>query len=139
MATETPKTAPEQVAYANLLFYGSWSAIAILVITYLIYISGIMGSYVPLEKITYYWSHPVHDYLTEMNVPTGWGWVGLLGHGDFLNFIGIVILAGMTIVCCLRVLPFYLAAKDTVFAVIVVLEVVVLCLGASGIFGSGGH
>jgi hypothetical protein len=29
--------------------------------------------------------------------------------------------------------------KDTIFVVLIVLEVLVLCLGASGLLGTGGH
>ena len=82
---------------------------------------------------------PVSQYVQEANIPTGWGWATLLGKGDFLNFIGIVLLAGMTIICFVILFPFYLKQKDVPYMVIVVLEVLVLCLGASGLLGTGGH
>jgi hypothetical protein len=81
----------------------------------------------------------VSEYVHEANIPLGWGWLSLIGKGDFLNFIGIVLLATMTIFCFLTLLPTYLRNKDLPFVVIVILEVLVLCLGASGIFGTGGH
>lgn len=136
MPTRTPK---EQIAYANLLFYGSWSALAIMTVTYLIYVFGIMEPHVPLQDLIQLWRQPVGTYLAKGNVPVGWGWVGLLGSGDFLNFIGIAILAGMTIVCFIPLIPAYLAKKEPIFAAIAAAEVVVLALAASGIFGTGGH
>lgn len=134
-----PKTPPEQVHYANLLFYGSWAAIAILMITYAIYGLGILDNYVPLDKLPYYWQMPASEFVHQADIPTGWGWVSLLGKGDFLNFIGIVLLAGMTIVCFLTLIPAYVRNRDIPFLVIVVLEVLVLCLGASGLLGPAGH
>jgi hypothetical protein len=139
MAEQPVKAPPEQSGYANLLFYGSWLAIAILVITYLIYVTGVLDTYVPVDKLPYYWTKPVTDYVHEANIPTGWGWASLLHTGDFLNFIGIVLLAGMTIICFITLIPQYLRQKDIPFLVIVVLEILVLCLGASGILGAGGH
>ncbi|MBW1980377.1 MAG: DUF1634 domain-containing protein [Deltaproteobacteria bacterium] len=139
MTEKIPKASPEQITYANLLFYGSWTAIAILLITYLIYVSGMVSTYVSMHDLAYYWTKPVHEYVQEANIPLGWGWVTLLGKGDFLNFIGIVLLAGMTIVCFLTLLPTYIKQKDTPFVIIVTLEVLVLCLGASGLLGAGGH
>jgi phosphoglycerol transferase MdoB-like AlkP superfamily enzyme len=136
---ERPKTPPEQVTYANLLFYGSWAAIAILLITYVIYCSGVLDTYVPMEKLQHYWSRPVAEYVHEANIPLGWGWATLLGKGDFLNFVGIVLLAGMTIICFLVVLPSYIKEKDILYVVIVVLEVLVLAAGASGFIGAGAH
>jgi len=139
MTFQASQAPPEQVRYANLLFYGSWGAIAILVITFGVYVTGIFDSYIPINEVSQYWSMPVSQYVHEANIPTGWGWATLLGKGDFLNFIGIALLAGMTIVCFVILFPFYLKQKDVPFMVIVVLEVLVLCLGASGLLGTGGH
>ena len=139
MTSQAPKAPPEQITYADLLFYGSWGAIAILLLTFAVYVSGIFGSYIPINEVSHYWSMPVSQYVHEANIPIGWGWAGLLGKGDFLNFIGIVWLAGMTIVCYVVILPHYLKEKDVIFVVLVILEVLVLCLGASGLLGTGGH
>ncbi|MGB6279950.1 MAG: DUF1634 domain-containing protein [Syntrophobacteria bacterium] len=139
MTSQAPQAPPEQITYADLLFYGSWGAIAILFITFGVYVSGIFESYIPINEISQYWSMPVSQYVHEANIPIGWGWATLLGKGDFLNFIGIVLLAGMTIVCYIVILPYYIKQKDIAFVVLIILEVLVLCLGASGIFGTGGH
>ncbi|MEE9609665.1 MAG: hypothetical protein V3W19_00355 [Desulfatiglandales bacterium] len=139
MTPEAPQTPPEQITYANLLFYGSWGAIAILLITFGVYVSGVFESYIPINEVSQYWSMPVSQYVHEANVPTGWGWATLLGKGDFLNFIGITLLAGMTIVCFIVILPYYIKQKDIAFVVLIILEVLVLCLGASGLLGPGGH
>jgi hypothetical protein len=139
MTSQAPQAPPEQITYANLLFYGSWGAIAILLITFFVYVSGVFESYIPINEISQYWSMPVSQYVHEANVPIGWGWATLLGKGDFLNFIGIALLAGMTIVCFIVILPYYIKQKDIPFIVLIILEVLVLCLGASGIFGTGGH
>ena len=139
MTFEAPKAPAEQITYANLLFYGSWGAIAILMVTFFLYVTGVFESYIPINEVSQYWSMPVGQYVHEANIPIGWGWATLLGNGDFLNFIGIVLLAGMTIVCFLVILPYYVKQKDIAFAVLVILEVLVLCLGASGLLGTGGH
>ncbi len=139
MTSETSKAAPEQVKYANLLFYGSWLAIAILIVTFFIYVTGVFDSFIPIDEIQQHWTKPVSQYVHDTGIPLGWGWASLLGKGDFLNFIGIVLLAGMTIVCFLVVLPDYLKQKDVAFVIIVILEVLVLSLGASGLLGTGGH
>ena len=139
MTSQAPQAPPEQITYANLLFYGSWGAIAILLITFFVYVSGVFESYIPINEISQYWSMPVSQYVQEANIPIGWGWATLLGKGDFLNFIGIALLAGMTIICFIVILPYYIKQKDIPFMVLIILEVLVLCLGASGIFGTGGH
>ncbi len=136
---ERPETPPEQLAYANLLFYGAWIGLLILILTYVIYSSGLLTPYIPISKIPDYWSMNVHDYVHKSQVPTGWGWLGILNYGDFLNFIGIAFLAGLTIICFLTLLPGLISRKDTAYVVICLLEVAVLTLAASGVFKAGGH
>lgn len=139
MNTEKTNAPAEQIAYANFLFYGCWGGLALMIITYLIYISGIMAPYVPMELVMKYWSLPVQNYLSDNNVPTGWGWLTLLSKGDFLNFLGIALLAGLTIICYLPLIFVYLKKNDRAYTIIVLLEVIVLCVAASGIVGTGGH
>jgi len=129
----------EQIAYANILFYGCWTGLGLMLVTYCLYVFGIMDPYVPTEIVTQSWSHPVDEYLSKNNVPVGWGWATLLAKGDFLNFVGIALLASLTVVGYIPLIFAYLKKKDIAFAIISLLEVIVLCVAASGIFGSGGH
>ncbi len=82
---------------------------------------------------------PVNKYLAATHIHTGWSWLDMLGKGDFLNFVGIAFLAGVTIVCNLRIIPILLKKKDIVYAILAILEVLVLTLAASGILKAGGH
>lgn len=135
----TGKASPEQIKYANMLFYGCWSGLGIMAVTYLLYVSGLIAPHVPLELIPRLWSEPVGTYLTIGNVPIGWGWVALVGQGDFLNFVGIVLLAGMTILCYIPLIPAYLKRGEKTFAALAVAEILVLLVAASGIVGGGAH
>jgi hypothetical protein len=135
----TGRATKEQVTYANRLFYGAWTSLALMVLTYLLYVSGIVSPHVPLEKIPALWSQPVGVYLHDGNVPHGWGWVALIGQGDFMNFIGIVLLAGMTIICYIPLIPAYLKRGEKIFAFLALAEIIVLSIAASGIVGGGGH
>lgn len=139
MSTDTSQTPAEQVVYSNMLFYGCWGSLGLMAVTYLLYISGLVTPHVPLDTVTQLWSQPVKVYLEKGNVPTGWGWLKLIGQGDFLNFTGVVLLSGMTILCYLPLIGAYLKKKEPIFAAIAVLEILVLAFAASGIVGSGGH
>ena len=133
---ETPK---EQILYADVLFWGCWGGLALMAVTYLLYVFSITTPHIPLEKVTDLWSQPVKVYLEQGKVPVGWGWLVLLGKGDFLNFLGIVLLAGLTIIAYIPLIPAFLKKGDTKFAVIALLEVLVLTLAASGLVATGGH
>ena len=50
--SDTPKhngkASPEQVTYANMLFYGCWGGLGIMAVTYVLYVTGILAPHVPL-------------------------------------------------------------------------------------------
>ncbi|GAB7081428.1 DUF1634 domain-containing protein [Megalodesulfovibrio paquesii] len=133
------KTPQEQINYANMLYYGNIAGLGLMALTFLLYVSGILEPHVPLEKLMHLWTGNAADYLHEGNVPHGWGWVGLLGSGDFVNFLGIALLAGMTIIAYIPLVPAFLKKGDKAMAFIALGEVLVLIFAASGIVGGGAH
>ncbi len=133
------KATEEQLTYAKILDWGMKLGLIALVITFIIYITGILESYVPLNDLPKYWGMSVHKYLEATRIPHGWGWINLIGKGDFLNFIGIAFLAGITIICYISITPILFKKNDTVYGIIAILEVLVLVLAASGILKAGGH
>jgi len=130
---------PEQVLYAKILDKGMLIGLLILFITFSIYAFGIMKPYIPLEEISGMWSTNVGNYLHDAKIEAGWAWLGMLKYGDFINFIGIAILAGVTILCYLSIIPTLLKGNDKICAVLALLEAIILTIAASGILGSGGH
>lgn len=139
MTDDRTKASEEQIAYANILNIGMWIGLLMLVVTFIVYVSGIFQSFVPIEELPKYWGLKVKDYLHILNAPSGWGWATLIGKGDYLNYVGIAILAGLTIICYLVILPILLRKKDIPYVVIAIIEVAVLILAASGILKAGGH
>ena len=142
---KTQETQTEQILYAKVLGIGMFIGLVTLFITFGIYVSGILDPAVPLDQVPNYWNQGVHEYLEEVNreylhkehVPTGWAWMTMLGKGDFLNFIGIAILAGVTIICYLAIVPTLLRKKDGAYVTMAIVEALVLVLAASGILSVG--
>jgi len=137
--SDKTKASEEQIAYANVLNIGMWFGLALLIITFFVYLSGVLPSYVPIDDLPKYWTMRVHDFNVALNAPTGWGWAALVGKGDYLNFVGIAILSGLTILCYLVILPILIRKKDRAYVVIAIVEVLVLSLAASGLLKVGGH
>lgn len=148
MKNQDPTQAsPEQIIYANVLEKGMYLGLLLLFITFAIYVFGIMPPAIPLNEVANYWRQDVHSYLVAINdnflhrekLVTGWGWLALVGKGDFLNFIPIAILSGITIICYITIIPTLLARKDTAYVVMCILEAAILTLAASGLLAVGGH
>ena len=131
--------APEQLKYATLLMYGAWSGILTLAVTFFLYVSGVLTSFIPPSQIPQYWGMKASDYLLATGAPHGFGWANMLGYGDYLNYIGLALLGTLTIAGYLILLPAYLKKKDMAYTAIVIIEVLVLSLAASGILKVGGH
>lgn len=130
---------PEQVLYASILEKGMFLGLLILLVTFLIYVFGILTPYIKRADVSKYWSMSVDTYLHEARIEAGWAWVKMVGYGDFLNFVGIAILAGVTILCYLSIVPVLWKENDRVYACLALLEAVILAVAASGILGTGGH
>ncbi len=139
MANEKTKASEEQMAYAGVLNIGMWSGLALLIVTFIVYISGVLPTFVPINDLPKYWTMRVHDFNVALHAPTGWGWLPQVGNGDYLNFLPIAVLSGLTIICFLVILPILIRKKDTPYAVIALAEVLVLALAASGLLKVGGH
>ncbi len=141
----SPGITEEQRIYANVLSAGMYSGLAILLLTFLVYITGLVEPAVPIHDLPEYWSLPVgeyleainHDYLHRDQHLTGWWWLSALGKGDYLNFVGIAILAGITILCFAVILPTLIRNGDRVYAAIAILEIGVLLAAASGLLTTG--
>jgi hypothetical protein len=133
------KPTKEQIIYANLLLMGMLAGIIIMIITYTIYLTGLLPAHVDMQLISANWGKGIHEYLEITHSPQGWDWITLLGKGDFINFIGFTLLGTLTIICYLVLVRGYYRERNWIFATISVLEILVLSLAASGILGSGGH
>lgn len=140
MAQEkTTKATQEQMTYATILNIGMFIGLALIVISFVIYMLGILPSFISPQEIPNYWGMKSKDFIHTFHAPTGWGWLSFVGKGDYLNFVGIALLAGLTALCYLAILPILMRKKDTPYVIIAIIEVAVLALAASGILKSGGH
>ncbi len=134
-----PQATEEQLLYANILNKGMMVGLLGLIVTFILYGSGILEPVIPLEQVQNYWVMPVSDYLAQTGIHAGWAWLGLLGKGDMLNFLPIAFLSLLTIICYAAILPGLIRKKDTAYVVLCIVEILVLVVAASGLLGSGGH
>lgn len=123
----------EQLVYADFLEMGLRIGGYFLAATFILYVFGVTAPKVPLHELTANWSLPAEQYSSRVGVGPGWAWIGLVHYGDYMNFLGIAFLASVTATCYLRLLPISLRRHDHPFSAIVLLEILVLLLAASGL------
>lgn len=143
--TKSPAANEEQLLYAKILEVGMFLGLALLLLTFILYVLGVVAPAVPLSEVPNYWVLSVHDYMEAINrdflhrdhVVTGWGWLWVVGKGDFLNFLGIALLSGVTVVCYVGIIPTLFRKRQIVYLVIASAETIILVLAASGILAVG--
>jgi hypothetical protein len=128
----------EQSIYARWLDWGTRISLAVLVAAFLAYVLGVTPAALPLAEVPRFWGLPLERYLALSGAPSGWGWLGMLDKGDYQSMVGVALLGLVTVLCYLRLLPALLARGERLQAAIVVAQVVVLLLAASGVL-AGGH
>jgi hypothetical protein len=132
-----PLPPAEQGRYARWLQWTSRAGLAVLVMTFFLYLSGLVPPLVAHERLPSVWNLSAAEYQRATGSPTGWGWLGLLGHSDIASLVGIAVLASCSIACLAAIMPFYARRRERVYVVICLLEIGVLLLAASGILNFG--
>jgi len=135
----------EQLLYASILERGMFFGLILMFITFALYVFGIIEPAIPLNEISGYWRQDVHSYLVAINqnhlflenLPTGWAWMGLINRSDFLNFVPVAILSGVTIICYIAIVPGLFRRGDKAYGIMAIAEAVILALAASGLLAVG--
>ena len=127
----------EQV-YSKWLEWGTRLGLALLVVGFLAYVLELFEAHIPLRDLPAMWSLPLDHYVRLSASPVGWGWLRYLSKADYCNFIGIALLALVTVACYARLIPALLARGERLHALLALLQVLVLLAAASGLL-AGGH
>ena len=69
-------------------------------------------------------------YVTAASAPTGWAWLGFVARADYLNYVGVALLASVTLAAYARIVPILLAQRERLRAAIAVAQVLVLIFAA---------
>jgi len=128
---------PAQMLFARILRAGTLVGLGILTVTYAVYVFGAMDPYVPLDELPRCYCLSANEYLDKAEIEPGWSSFLDVGHADSLCFLGLVTLAGLSLVCYLGVLPLLLKRRDKIYVVMAVVQIIVLGLAASGILTGG--
>jgi hypothetical protein len=119
--------------YARWASWGTRVGLALLLCSFLAYVAGLGEPLVALERLPALWLLPVERYIALTGAPAGWGWVTSLGYADYLNMLGIALLASVTMLCYLRLLVSFLRQRDRLQSALTALQIFVLLAAASGL------
>lgn len=126
---------PEVVVYRRVQQWSVYLGLVLLLLTFIVYASGLMDPYIAPTELDDFWSLSVREYIEAAEIETGWAWVGMLRYADFLNFVGVAFLASVTVLCYVAIIPVLVRDRKTIYTVLAIVQVFVLALAASGIVG----
>lgn len=131
----TMKAGPsrEQLLYARVVDWGMKAGLAVLIIGFTAYLSGVLPAQVPLEELPRLWALAAGDYLRGNGTASGWSPAAMLERGDMLALAGIVFLAGVPIPCLLVLGLAYAVGRDWSYLAMTTALVGILVLAASGV------
>jgi hypothetical protein len=94
----------EHELYARWLDWLVRIAFAVASVTFVLYVSGVLSPHVPLAALPELWRLPLAQYLERSASPTGWGWIALVRHSDYLNLAAIALFALIVLISYLRLI-----------------------------------
>ncbi|MDE2342586.1 MAG: DUF1634 domain-containing protein [Betaproteobacteria bacterium] len=131
--TDAPNSPPEERRYAQVLHWGSLAGFVLLVVSFLLYVTGTLQPQAPLDQLPRLWKLSTADYLAATHGSGGWHWITTLDKGDSLSLLGIALLSACPLASIAAVIPVYLRQKNYIYATLCVLNVMVLLYAASGV------
>ena len=126
-----------QATYARWLDVATRIGFGVSLSAFLVYVSGAVEPFVPLERLPQLWSLPAARFAEATGAPAGWGWLALLGSSDYLNLAAVALFGLVTLACYARIVPVLFAAGERPQAWIALAQVLVLAAAAVGIFTGG--
>jgi hypothetical protein len=131
--TSAFENASEQQLYARIVYHMNHLGLFVLVVVFVLYLTGMLAPHVPLEDLPKYWSLPLYQYLEKTGTPTGWQWISELGYGDAAPLLGVALLASITIVCYFVLFFKFLKRGIRPLVAITVIELFLMLLSASNL------
>jgi hypothetical protein len=119
--------------YAQCVEIGTTLSFIVIALELAAYLSGALSPQVPLQDLPRLWGLPLKDYLVAAQVPPGWGWLALVGAGDYQNFIGITLLASISMAAYFCALRAYIAQRERIYAALTLAQLCITLAAATGL------
>jgi len=126
-----------QATYARWLDTATRVGFAVSLAAFLVYVSGLVEPFVPLEQLPQLWGLSAARYAEVSGAPAGWGWLTLLARSDYLNLAAVALFGVVTLACYARIVPLLFSAGERLQAWIALAQVLVLAAAAAGVFTGG--
>lgn len=119
--------------YAQTMAWVARVSLAVLVLGFVLYLSGAIPAVVPPAKVAAALHEDAHAYAVHHGISTGWGWLAQLGRADMLSLGGLVLLILAIVSANVALVPLLLARRDFLYLALVLAQLAVFAVAASGL------
>jgi hypothetical protein len=127
-----------QRVYANGLRWFSIVGFIIVAAGFIAYLFLPIGSTISVQAVVESWHLSAGELNARLGLPTGWGWMSILPNGDALSHASILFLTLGTPICLIGVLVAFARERNTVYFILVIIQIIILVFAITGI-GVGSH
>jgi len=127
-----------QEIYARWLDRAAKFGFGLSLAAFLLYVSGVLPARIPLADLPRLWHLPAHRFIEITGAPHGWGWLPLVGYGDYLCLAAVALFGLVTLACYMRLVPALARRGEWLQAALALAQVVVLAAAASGLLAGTG-
>ena len=124
-----------QERYARLVDLLTRIAFLVSAIAFILYLAGVPVPLMAPHDLPQLWALPLEDYLALSGGPTGWAWLELLGHADYLCLAGLALFPCVILICDAAVLVALVRRDERLMAALVAAQAAVLAMAASNLLG----
>ncbi len=116
--------------YARMIGWLVSVSLSALVAAFVLYVSGLLPSSLPVEAIPELWHLSASDYAAATNRTIGWQWITQIADGRYLVYLSLVLFPAGTMLLVAIASPLYLRARAPWMSLIALLEAAVLLFAA---------
>lgn len=128
---------PVQRDFASVLTWIVRIGLIVMLVTFGLYVSGIVDSSAPVDTIADHWELSASEYRTVTESEEGWRWITQIGDGATLAFAALAFFPLAIIVAMIIAAVLYAKHRLTAHAVIAAALALVLTVAATGLLSIG--
>ncbi len=132
-----PELTSRRRAYADWMETGTRIGAGGLAFAYLAYVTGLLPPHVPINTIVAHWHLPAAEMASACGFYRGTSWIHAFREGDYLTVLLLAFLATVTIWSFARLIPFLIRERDLPMMLVVLAQLAILVLAASGVLHVG--
>ena len=123
--------------FASMETLGVRIGLAMVISAFFLYLTNILPPVIPIADLITRVGVDANIFTATNNIPVGWAWLRLMGHGDILSLGGIMLLLGSIFLAYLALIPLCLRRKDYIYLVLVIVQLGVFILAGGGWITAG--